>query len=86
MVDQKEKINIEKLSTEVIEVIKGIDEIKKVLDDLKLLLLKLCIQQVKPEEIDDELYEELDNISEDLLKNPEKGLTAEDAIKELLSS
>ncbi len=82
----RKKINeeLEKLgsATEVIDIIREIDEIKKVLDDHKLRLLKL----VEPEEIDDELYEELDKISKDLLKNPDKGLTAEDAIKELLSS
>jgi|GEM_PF-1373837 hypothetical protein len=82
----RKKINeeLEKLgsATEVTDIIREIDEIKKVLDDHKLRLLKL----VEPEEIDDELYEELDKISEELLKNPEKGLTAEDAIKELLSS
>ena len=37
------------------------------------------------EEIDDELYEELDKISKNLFENPEKGLSAEEAIKELLS-
>jgi len=82
----RKKINeeLEKLgsATEVIDIIREIDEIKKVLDDHKLRLLKL----VEPEEIEDELYEKLDKISEDLLKNPDKGLTAEDAIKELLSS
>ncbi len=69
-------------ATEVTDIIRKIDEIKKVLDDHKVRLLKL----VEHEEIDDELYEELDKISEELLKNPKKGLTAEDAIKELLSS
>jgi len=82
----RKKINeeLEKLrsATEVTDIIREIDEIRKVLDDHKLRLLKL----VEPEEIDDELYKELDRISEELLKNPEKGLTAEDAIKELLSS
>ncbi len=51
------------------------------LDDHNLGLLKL----VEPERIDDELYEELDKIPEELLKNFEKGLTAEDAVREPLN-
>jgi ribosomal protein L29 len=86
----RKKINeeLDKLesTTDVTDVIKEIDEIRKVLDDLKLRLLKLRAQQLESEEIDDDLYEELDKISEDILKNPEKSLTAEDAVKELLSS
>jgi len=86
----RKKINeeLEKLesTTDVTDVIKEIDEIRRVLDDLKLRLLKLRAQQLESEEIDDDLYEELDKISEDILKNPEKSLTAEDAVKELLSS
>jgi len=86
----RKKINeeLDKLesTTDVTDVIKEIDEIRKVLDDLKLRLLKLRAQQLESEEIDDDLYEELDKISEDILKNPEKSLTAEDAVRELLSS
>ena len=86
----RKKINeeLDKLesTTDVTDVIKEIDEIRKVLDDFKLRLLKLRAQQLEPEEIDDNLYEELDKISEDVLKNPEKSLTAEDAVRELLSS
>jgi len=72
--------------TDVSDIIKEIEEIKDMLEDLKLKLLKLYVQQLEPEEIDDELYEELDEISEDILKNPEKGLSVKDAVKELLSS
>jgi len=81
---RKIKEELERLESakEVTDIIRGINEIKKVLDNHKLKLLKL----VEPEEIDDELYEELDKISEELLKNPEKGLTAEEAVRELLSS
>ena len=72
----RKKINeeLEKLesTTDVTDVIKEIDEIRRVLDDLKLRLLKLRAQQLESEEIDDDLYEELDKISEDILKNPEK--------------
>ena len=85
----KKKINeeLEKLrfTTELTDIIKEINEIRGVLDDFKLKLLKLYAQQLEPEEIDDELYEELDKISKDLLENPEKGLSAEEAVKELLS-
>ena len=85
----RRKINeeLDKLSsvTEMTDIIKEIDEIKNVLDDLKLKLLKLYVQQLEPEEIDDKLYEELDRISKDALKNPEKCLSADEAIKELLS-
>ena len=49
---------------------------------IEVSLVKLM--KIEPEEIDDELYEELDKISEELLKNPEKGLTGESAVKELL--
>jgi hypothetical protein len=75
---------LEKLEsiTELTDIVKEIDEIKGFLDDVKRKLLEM----IEPEEIDDELYEELDKISEELLKNPEKGLTAESAVKELLSS
>lgn len=86
----RRKINeeLDKLSsvTEMADIIKEIDEIKNVLEDLKLKLLKLYVQQLEPEEIDDELYEDLDKISEESLKNPEKCLSADEAIKELLSS
>ena len=85
----KKKINeeLEKLrfTTELTDIIKEINEIRGVLDDFKLKLLKLYAQQLEPEEIDDELYEELDKISKDLFENPEKGLSAEEAVKELLS-
>ena len=85
----KKKINeeLEKLrsTTELTDIIKEINEIRGVLDDFKLKLLKLYAQQLEPEEIDDELYGELDKISKDLLENPEKGLSAEEAVKELLS-
>lgn len=85
----KKKINeeLEKLrsTTELTDIIKEINEIRGVLDDFKLKLLKLYAQQLEPEEIDDELYEELDKISRDLFENPEKGLSAEEAVKELLS-
>jgi len=73
-------------ATDVSDIVKEIEEIKDTLEELKLKLLKLYVQQLEPEEIDDELYEELDEISEDILKNPEKGLSVEDAVKELLSS
>ena len=85
----RRKINeeLDKLSsvTEMTDIIKEINEIKNVLDDLKLKLLKLYVQQLEPEEIDDKLYEELDRISKDALKNSEKCLSADEAIKELLS-
>ncbi len=83
----RRKINeeLDKLSSvaKLTEIIKEIDEIKNVLDDLKLKQLKLYVQQLEAEEIDDELYEGLDRLSKDALKNPEKCLSADEAIKEL---
>jgi len=72
----RRKINeeLDKLNSaaEITDMIKEIDEIKNILEDLKLKLLKLYAQQLEPEEIDDELYEELDRLSEELLKNPKR--------------
>ncbi len=51
-------------------IIKEIEEIKSTLDDLRLKLLKLYIQQLESEEIDDELYEELDKLAKEAFKNP----------------
>ncbi len=68
----------------ITSIVKEIDEIKSTLGDLRLKLLKLYIQQLESEEIDDELYEELDKLAKEAFKNPEKCLSADEAIRELL--
>jgi len=55
----------------------------KKLDEMERELLRIIAESEEPELIDDELYDELLRKAEEIKNHPEKGLTLEEAIKEL---
>ncbi|WP_297466861.1 HalX domain-containing protein [Thermococcus sp.] len=62
-----------------------IEKIEKELEALKLELLKLQAEKDEAEIIPEQEYQELKKRAERLKNNPSEGLSADDAIKELLS-
>ena len=62
-----------------------IEKIEKELEALKLELLKLQAEKDEAEIIPEQEYQELKKRAERLKTNPSEGLSADDAIKELLS-
>ena len=54
------------------------------LEEIKLKLIKIQAEQIECEHIEDSLDEELEKLSQDALKHPEKCLSADEAVKELL--
>ena len=60
-----------------------IKEMRKKLDEMERELLRIIAESEEPELIDDELYDELLRKAEEIKNHPEKGLTLEEAIKEL---
>jgi len=62
-----------------------IEKIEKELEELKLELLKLQAEKEEAEIIPEEEYQNLIKRAERLKNNPSRGLTADEAIQELLS-
>ncbi|ASJ00965.1 hypothetical protein [Thermococcus gorgonarius] len=64
--------------------ISRIERIEKELEDLKQELLKLKAEKEEAEIIPEEEYQELKRKAEHLKNNPSEGLTADEAIRELM--
>ncbi len=60
-----------------------IREMRKKLDEMERELLRLMAESEEPEIVDDELHEELLRKAESLKRNPESGLSLDEAIEEL---
>ncbi|MCD6373378.1 MAG: hypothetical protein J7L37_07535 [Thermococcus sp.] len=73
------------MSESVQVIIHRIERIEKELQELKLELLKLQAEKEEAEVIPEEEYQNLIRKAEHLKNNPSEGLSADEAIKELLS-
>ncbi|EEB73357.2 conserved hypothetical protein [Thermococcus sp. AM4] len=67
----------------VIRLLNDIREMRKKLDEIEEELLRLIAESEEPEIVNEELYEELLRKAEELRKNPEKGMSLEEALREL---
>ncbi|NJF24309.1 hypothetical protein [Thermococcus sp. Bubb.Bath] len=65
-------------------ILNRIEKIEKELEEVKLELLKLQTEKEEAEVIPEEEYKELTKKAEDLKNKPSKGLSADEAINELL--
>ena len=72
------------MSESVQVIINRIERIERELEELKLELIKLKAGKEGAEIIPEEEYRELEKKAESLKKNPSKGLSADEAIQELL--
>ena len=66
-------------------IIHRIEKIEKELEELKQELLKLQAEKEEAETIPEDEYQELTKKAEHLKTNPSDGLSADEAIRELLS-
>lgn len=73
------------MSESVQIIINRIEKIEKELEELKLELLKLQAEKEEAEIILEEEYQELKRKAENLKNSPSEGLSADEAIQELLS-
>ena len=73
------------MSESVQVIIHRIERIEEELEKLKLELLKLQAEKEEAEVIPEEEYQNLIKKAEHLKNNPSEGLSADEAIKELLS-
>jgi len=73
------------VSESVQVIISRIERIERELEKLKLELLKLQAEKDETEILPEEEYQALKRRAEHLRENPEEGLSADEAIKELLS-
>lgn len=73
------------MSESVQVIIHRIEKIEKELEELKLELLKLQVGKEEAEIIPEEEYRDLMKKAEHLKNNPSEGLSADEAIQELLS-
>ncbi len=71
------------MGVSVIRLLNDIREMRKKLDEIEQELLRLIAESEEPEIVNEELYEELLRKAEELRKNPEKGMSLEEALREL---
>ncbi|WP_048149865.1 hypothetical protein [Thermococcus sp. AM4] len=71
------------MGVSVIRLLNDIREMRKKLDEIEEELLRLIAESEEPEIVNEELYEELLRKAEELRKNPEKGMSLEEALREL---
>ncbi len=71
------------MGVSVIRLLNDIREMRKKLDEIEQELLRLIAESEEPEIVNEELYEELLRKAEELKKNPEKGMSLEEALREL---
>ncbi|ACS33842.1 hypothetical protein [Thermococcus gammatolerans] len=71
------------MGVSVIRLLNDIREMRKKLDEIEQELLRLIAESEEPEIVNEELYEELLRKAEELGKNPEKGMSLEEALREL---
>ncbi|AFL94382.1 hypothetical protein CL1_0167 [Thermococcus cleftensis] len=73
------------MSESVQVIINRIEKIERELEELKLELLKLQVEKEGAEVIPEDEYQELKRRADYLKNNPDEGLSADEAIRELLS-
>lgn len=64
-------------------ILKKIERLEKDLEELKLEVLRLQVEALPEEEIDDELYKEIMRKAEELESGKRKGVSAEEAVARL---